>query len=269
MPKPKKTINISIISDATGATAQSVLTSVLVQFKGAQFNIERYPFTRTRERVTEIIDKIPARKGIIVFTMVKRELREYLIEKASQKKLTMVDVMGPLMSTFTKLLKRSPKMTPGAFRQQDEEMYRLTEAIHYTLLHDDGMGLETIDQADLIILGVSRTGKTPTSIYLSCRKLKVANIPVILDVAFPMKIARLPIRKVGFRISYDRLLHVRSERARRMAVPEIPGYTTKSSLIEELDYCDKLYQRLPGLLTLDVTNRSIEETAEWITRTAL
>jgi regulator of PEP synthase PpsR (kinase-PPPase family) len=265
----KKVINVFIISDATGATAHSVLTSVLVQFKGAEFNIQRYSFTRSKERIDEILDEVPANQGIIVFTMVNTELREYLVTNAALKRLTIVDVMGPLMSMFSKLLKRAPKMTPGTFRQQDQEIYRLTEAIHYTLLHDDGMGHETIDQADLIILGVSRTGKTPTSIYLSCRKLKVANIPIILDTPFPMKIARLSMRKVGFRIGYDRLLQVRSERAKRMAVPEIPGYTDPGSLIEELEYCDKIYSRIPGLLTIDVTNRSIEETAEWITRSAL
>jgi regulator of PEP synthase PpsR (kinase-PPPase family) len=268
MPK-KKTLNLFIVSDATGATAESVLTSVLVQFTKVRFNIERFPFTRTKDQVDEIIEKAPKGKCIIVFTLVTNTLRTRLIEKGNAKALTMVDVMGPLISIFSSILQHSPKMKPGVLRHQDEEMARLVEAIHYTLLHDDGLGQETVHEADLIILGVSRTGKTPTSIYLSCRKLKVANIPIIKDVPFPKNVAALPVKKVGFRMGVDRLTQLRAERVSRMACAQVPGYSSKSHILEEEEYCEQVYSKIPNIWTIDVTNRPIEETSDWITRNVL
>jgi len=265
----RKRLNIFLVSDATGATVESVLTSVVVQFRGAQFNIKRFPFTRTKEQVDKIVDQAPKGKCIIVFTLVTEELRKELILQAKKKDLIVMDVMGPLIAVFADILQHSPEMRPGMFRHEDEDTYRVTEAIHYTLIHDDGQGLETLDQADLIILGVSRTGKTPTSIYLSCRKLKVANIPIIKDVPLPQRVVKLPVKKVGFRMGIDRLISLRSERVGRMSRAEVPGYSSKSHVVGEMEYCEKIFRRIPSLWTIDVTNRSIEETSEWITRNVL
>jgi regulator of PEP synthase PpsR (kinase-PPPase family) len=160
-------------------------------------------------------------------------------------------------------------MRPGIFRHEQEEMYRLTEAIHYTLSHDDGMGLETVDQADLIILGVSRTGKTPTSIFLSCRKLKVANIPILYQDPVPPAVTKAPAKKVGFQMSADRLIQLRGERVRRMPSAHLPKYASKSHIMEELEYSKQVYRKIPSLRVIDVTDRSIEEISEWITRQVL
>jgi regulator of PEP synthase PpsR (kinase-PPPase family) len=265
----RKRINIFIVSDGTGATAESVLASVVVQFRGVQFNIRRFPFARTEEHMKEIVRQAPEGKCIIVFTLVSEELRKFLIEEGVARKLTVVDVMGPLISTFSSILKHSPRMRPGIFRQQEEEMYRLTEAIHYTLSHDDGMGLETVDQADLIILGVSRTGKTPTSMFLSCRKLKVANVPILYQDPLPRAVTKAPSKKVGFTMSPDRLIQLRSERVRRMASAQLPRYASKTHVVEELEYSKQVYRKIPSLRVIDVTDRSIEEISEWITRQVL
>lgn len=265
----RRKINIFVVSDATGHTAQSVLTSVLVQFRGVQFNVRRFPFTREMSQVDEIIRQAPKGKCVIVYTLVQQELRRAIKRKGKVKDLVMIDVMGPLLSNFAKISQHSPQMEPGVFRHQEEDTYLVTEAIHYTLTHDDGQGLDTLDEADLIILGVSRTGKTPTSIYLSCRKLKVANIPIVKDIPIPDHIADLPVKKVGFRMSYDRLISLRSERVSRMAHADVPGYSTRSHVVSELEYCEKVYRKIPQLWTIDVTNRSIEETSEWITHNVM
>lgn len=265
----EKTLNLFTVSDATGTTADSVLTSVLVQFSGVRFNIKRFPFTRTKDRVDAIIDEAPEGKCIVVFTLVSSTLRKRLIERGKTKNLTVVDVMGPLIATFSSILGHRPKMRPGAFRREDEEMVRLTGAIHYTLLHDDGLGLDTLEEADLVILGVSRTGKTPTSIYLSCRKLKVANIPVIKDVPLPRKVAALPVKKVGFRMDVERLARLRAERVSRMACAQVPGYSSKTHIVEEEAYCEQVFAKIPNLWTIDVTDRPIEEISDWITRNVL
>jgi regulator of PEP synthase PpsR (kinase-PPPase family) len=165
-------LNIFIVSDATGATVEAVVTSALVQFGGAESNIRRFPFVRTEEQVEEVLKQAPTHACIIVFTFVSRELTDTMLRRGQAKDLTVVDVMSPLMEIFANILEAAPSRTPGMFRSESEETYLVTEAIHYTLKHDDGAGIETLELADLIILGVSRTGKTPTSIFLSCRKLE-------------------------------------------------------------------------------------------------
>jgi regulator of PEP synthase PpsR (kinase-PPPase family) len=172
------------------------------------------------------------------------------------------------MELFTHVLDDAPAGTPGLARSTGEDMFKVIEAIHYTLRHDDGEGMDTLDEADLIILGVSRTGKTPTSIYLSCRKLKVANMPIIRGIPLPDEVAELPVPKVGFRMELERQVKVRSERTSRMQT-RIPGYAERAYIMSEQAYCEGIYRRIPGIQTVDVTYRSIEETSDWITHNVL
>ena len=262
------TLNIFIVSDATGSTAEAVVTSSLVQFSGARSNIKRFPFVRTEAQVEEVIAQAPVGQCIIVFTFVSRELADVMMRLGPAKGLTVVDVMSPLMDIFANILEYAPSRTPGVFRSQNDETYVVTEAIQYTLKHDDGAGLATLDQADLIILGVSRTGKTPTSIFLSCRKIKVANIPIIHEIPLPEEVTGLAIPKVGFKMDLERQVKLRAERASRHST-RIPGYSQESHIFAETEYAHALYQRIPGIRTVNVTNRSIEETSDWITHNVL
>jgi len=265
----EKPLNIFIVSDATGSTAEAVLTSVLVQFGTVQPLIRRFPFIRTREQVEDIIQRAPAGNCIIIFTFVSPELCKLMLEGGREKKLIVVDLISPLMTIISGILQSAPSMKPGKLNNEGEDAFKVTKAIHYTLQHDDGQGLETLEEADLIILGVSRTGKTPTSIFLSCRNLRIANIPIIKDLPLPEKVIQLPIKKVGFRIDIERLLQLRSERARSLRLSAIPGYSGLESIFAELEYCEELYKRIPRLRTIDVTNRSIEEISQWITHHVL
>ena len=261
-------LNIFIVSDATGATAEAVVTSSLVQFSGAESNIRRFPFIRTEEQVEEVLDQAPERACIVVFTFVSRELADAMLRLGQAKHLTVVDLMSPLMGLFSIILEAAPSRTPGMFRSESEESFLVSEAIHFTLKHDDGAGIETIDHADLIILGVSRTGKTPTSIFLSCRKLKVANIPIVLDHPLPKKIATLPVPKVAFKMDLERQVTVRSDRMSRHRT-RIPRYSDRAHILAELEYANRLYRKIKGIWTVDVTNSSVEETSDWITHNVL
>jgi len=263
-----ETLNIFIVSDATGATAEAVVTSSMVQFGGADFNIRRFPFIRSESQVEYVVEQAPVGECIIVFTFVSRELADFMIQKGQARKLTVVDVMSPLMGIFADILEATPSRTPGVFRSESDETYLVTEAIHYTLRHDDGAGVQTLGQADLIILGVSRTGKTPTSIFLSCRKLKVANIPIILDMPLYEMVTSLPMPKVGFRMELDRQIKLRADRASRHST-RIPRYSDPAHIHAELGYADKLFRSIKGIRTVNVTNRSIEETSDWITHNVL
>jgi regulator of PEP synthase PpsR (kinase-PPPase family) len=261
-------LNIFIVSDATGSTAEAVVTSSLVQFSGARSNVRRFPFVRSKAQVEQVIEEAPEGACIIVFTFVSRELADAMVSRGREKNLTVVDVMSPLMDIFAEILEHAPSRTPGTFRSESQETYLVTEAIHYTLRHDDGAGLGTLEQADLIVVGVSRTGKTPTSIFLSCRKLKVANIPIILDMPLPEAVTAPDIPRVGFRMEFERQVRLRADRASRHS-SRIPGYSDRSYILAELEYAEGLYRRIPGIRTVDVTNRSIEETSDWITHNVL
>ena len=263
-----QTLNIFIVSDATGATAEAVVTSSLVQFSGAESNIRRFPFVRTEEQLEAVLDQAPEGACIVVFTFVSRELSDAMLRLGQSKHLTVIDLMSPLMGLFSIILESAPSRTPGVFRSESEESFLVTEAIDYTLRHDDGAGIETLDQADLIILGVSRTGKTPTSIFLSCRKLKVANIPIVLDYQLPRKVIELPVPKVGFKMDLERQVALRSERAGRHRT-RIPKYSERSYIHAELEYADQLYRSIPGIRQVNVTNSSVEETSDWITHYVL
>ena len=261
-------LEILVVSDATGATAEAVVTSTLVQFGRANVRVRRFPFTRTVEQVKEVIDGVDGASGVVVYTFVSPDLSEAMLDLGAARGLTVVDLLGPLMNIFSDALHSMPSRTPGAHRGESEDMFKVIEAIHFTLRHDDGEGLETVDQADLVILGVSRTGKTPTSIFLSCRKLKVANMPIIRGIPLADEIRSSPAPKVGFRMELDRQVQVRSERANRMGA-RIPGYAERAHIMAEIDYCNRVFRSIPGIRTVDVTNRSIEETSDWITHNVL
>jgi regulator of PEP synthase PpsR (kinase-PPPase family) len=263
-----KHLNVFVVSDATGATAEAVVTSVLVQFGGVEVELRRFPFTRTAEQVEQVVAQAPEGNCVIAFTFVSRELSDAMVNSSMGRDLTVIDLLSPIIGIFAEALASAPSRTPGVFHSQSQDMFKVTEAIHYTLQHDDGKGLETLDQADLIILGVSRTGKTPTSIFLSCRKLKVANIPIVRDMPLPEEVVKLPTRKVGFRMDLERQLRLRSERAGRVRAG-IPGYAERANVFAELEYCEQLFRRIPNLRTVDVTDRSIEEISDWITRQVL
>jgi len=262
-------LNIFVVSDATGATAEAVATSVLMQFSGAQARIRRFPFVRTVAEVQSLLAQAPERQCIIIFTVVSPDLRHAILTGGRARGLTVVDLIGPLMSIFAGALKHAPSQIPGIQSGEQAELRQVTEAIHFTLRHDDGRGLETLDQADVVILGVSRTGKTPTSIFLSCQKLKVANVPIIHPLPLPESVLAAPAKKVGFRIALERLVQVRGERTQRMGVPALAGYTGEAAILRELEYCEDVYRRIPGLRTIDVTTRSVEEIAAWIKRHVL
>jgi len=265
----EEALNIFVVSDGTGTTAESVVTAVIVQFGAHRINVRRFSFVRTMDRLDEILDSAPRGKCILVYTLVSPEMREAVRERGEAKRLTLVDVMGPLLESLTGILRRSPRMEPGALVHDEEDLRGLAEAIHFTRAHDDGMGLDTVDRADLVILGVSRTGKTPTSIFLSCRKLKVANVPVVLDRPFPERVLEAPVKKVGFHMDLDRLCQLRSERTKRFGPGGMGGYASAGYILDEMEFCDRIYRRIPHLPVIDVTNRSIEETSEWITRHVL
>jgi regulator of PEP synthase PpsR (kinase-PPPase family) len=255
----KKKVHVFIVSDSTGLTAEMVINAVLVQFKEIKPIFKKFPYIKTTEQIKTILEKAAEVQGIVIYSLVLQELRNWLrIEKRKLNVYT-IDLLGPILDRIGRLWNLNPELRPGLLRGIGEESIRLAESIDFTLRHDDGQGIETLDKADLILIGVSRTSKTPTSLYLSCNNnLKVANVPVISGMKFPHKVFKAKNQKVGFTISAERLAFIRQK---RLKYTESSDYTDVVNIRKELEYSHRIFGQIKGLQIIDVTNSSIEEIA--------
>lgn len=258
---------IFIVSDATGKTCTRVVNAALRQFRTTEAKLEIVNFVRTREQIDALIDRVAMVNGIIVHTMVSPDARQQIGELGRLKGVPTVDLLGPLLTRFSDLLEISPLAQPGLDRQLDDDYFRRIEAIDFTIKHDDSMGLSTLDQAEAVILGVSRTTKTPVSIYLSYRGWKVSNIPVILDYPLPPEVFEIDQRKViALTVKPSRLQLIRLERQMRLKNVEMDNYTNPETVKNEVNYALDLYRKY-SYAVMDVTYKSIEETATDVMRT--
>lgn len=262
MRQPKKRIHIFIVSDSTGMTAEMVINAVLVQFKDVKPVFKKFPYIKTKEQIDAILNQAHAVQGIVIYSLVSQDLRTWIRREGRATDIYAIDLLGPIIDRIRKMWNLIPLLEPGLLRGIGEESLRLAESIDYTLKHDDGQGVETLGKADLIILGVSRTSKTPTSLYLSCNhSMKVANVPIVLGVQPPEKVFTLKTPKIGFTIELERLAFIRRK---RLKYTEAREYLEVTHIREELDYCERIFSRIKGLQIIDVTHSSIEEVANRI-----
>ena len=262
MSAVKKIVYVYIVSDATGMTAERVITAVLVQFKQIKPIFKRFPYIKTRGQIEDIFARAEEHEGIVVYSVVSQELETWIHSEKRKRNVYTVDFFGPLVRRMSRLWNMIPVFKPGLLRGVGEQSIRLAESIDFTLRHDDGQGIESLGKADVILLGVSRTSKTPTSLYLSCNhSLKVANIPIILNVPLPKKVFTLKRRKIGFTIAPEWLTAIRQKRLKYAGPID---YTDMTTIRKELAYSHGIFSQIDGLQVIDVTNSSIEEIANKI-----
>jgi len=262
MNPPKKKVYVFIVSDATGITAEMVISAVLVQFKEIDPVFKKFPYIKTREQINAILTQAEAVQGIVFYSLVSQQLRTWIRREKRKTNVYAIDLLGPLLGRMGKIWNLNPLLNPGLLRNIGEESFRLAESIDFTLRHDDGNGTDTLDMADLIILGVSRTSKTPTSLYLSCNNnLKVANVPIIPTMKPPNGVFTLKIQKVGFTITPERLAFIRQKRLKYAGSTD---YTDLTIIRKELEYSHRIFSQIKGLHIIDVTNSSIEEVSNKI-----
>lgn len=259
----KRNIHVFIVSDATGMTAEMVISAVLVQFREIRPVFRKFPYIKTPDQIREIFAQAEALQGIIVYSLVSQELRSLIRREKRRLNIVAIDVLGPLLERLGKMWNLIPTFSPGLLKRVGEESIRLAESIDFTLKHDDGQGVDTLEYADIVLLGVSRTSKTPTSLYLSCNNnMKVANIPVIEGIKPPEKIYKLDSYKIGLTISPERLAFIRE---RRLKYAGATDYTEIAHIKKELEYSHRIFGSIEGLQMIDVTTSSIEEVANRIT----
>lgn len=252
---------VFVVSDATGATAERVVRAALAQFEPEVAVIERVPNVRTVEQVKDVVRRAARQRGIIVHTLVVPELREVMLEEGRRHHVDTIDLMGPLLTRLSNRLRVSPRAQPGLFRQLDNAYIRRLEAVDFTVKHDDGRNPQTIPQADIVLVGVSRTGKTPLSIYLAYQGWRVANVPIIAGIEPPSQLFQVdPRRVVGLTVHPDRLLYLREVRLRRFPQGISGNYADYEHVREEVEYAFNIFRR-EGWPVVDMTNKSIEEGA--------
>ncbi len=196
--------------------------------------------------------------------MVIEELKEYLLEKANEADIKTVDIMGPMMEAFESMYHAKPRMEPGLVRKLDEEYFRKVEAIEFAVKYDDGKDPRGILKADVVLIGVSRTSKTPLSMYLAHQRIKVANVPLVPEVEPSEELFNISNKKiVGLKINPDKLFGIREERLKSLGLAVHANYANFERILEELDYSEKIMKRV-GCPVIDVSNKAIEETANII-----
>ncbi|MEW6267314.1 MAG: pyruvate, water dikinase regulatory protein [Thermodesulfobacteriota bacterium] len=264
MAARREKIHVFVVSDGTGLTAERVIRAVLIQFSArVKPIVQLFSHVRSVQHLEDIVAEAREKDAILIYSFVSQPLRKIMAGSSSLSGLETIDLLGPLLERMIKRFQTAPEMRPGMLNHHKAESFRQAACLDFTLDHDDGHGQETLGQADIIILGASRTSKTPTSLYLACNyNLKVANIPIILDLPPPSKLFSLKRpRRFGLTIDPVRL---NSIRRRRYAGVNVSGYSELEAIRRELEYADRIYQRLKGVKVIDVTDNTIEETANLI-----
>lgn len=252
--------HIFVVSDATGGTCEIVVRAALSQFTGTEVVLEKVAQVRTAEQINATIGQAAKVHGVVVYTMVSAELRQKMIIAGLNTGVPTVDILGPILTRLSDHLEISPLAQPGLFRQLDDEYFNRIEAVDFTVKHDDGMGLETLGQAEIVLVGVSRTSKTPTSLYLSFRGWKVANIPVVPGLDLPLELFKVDQRRIiGLTVNPPFLQAIREERARNLGAGR-GSYTDEEEIRKEVVYARRLFfeNHWPSL---NVTAKAIEETS--------
>ena len=257
------TYQIFLISDSTGETLDRIFLSLKAQFQNIEYKVNSYSFTRTENQVLKILDIAEKEKNsIILYTIVDNNLAKFLANKSNEKEIPCFGVLGSLILSFSKLFNQKASHEPSGQHVLNEEYYDRIEAIQYTMNHDDGNLLNDIDKSDIILLGVSRTSKTPTSIYLANKGYKTANIPLVNQGSVPEKLKINPQNfcVVGLSTEAERLVDIRKNRMNSLKENTNQDYTDLDKIKKEVQEAKDLFKKY-SWPSIDVTRKSVEETA--------
>ena len=255
--------NVYLISDSTGETLDRIFLSLQSQFKNFKYEKKEFFFVRTEQQVDKIIKEgIKGENPIILYTIVETKLAKYLAKKSEQTSIPCFGVLGNLILAFSKLLNQKAIHKPSAQHVLDDDYYKRIEAIQFTMSHDDGKKTEDLSNSDVVLLGVSRTSKTPTSIYLANRGYKTTNIPLVLNQDIPADLKNKDFKScvIGLFADPSRLSDIRRNRVALMQENRSTSYTDISAIKKEVEDSKNLFKKY-NWPTIDVTRKSVEETA--------
>lgn len=252
---------VFVVSDSIGETAEFVVRAAASQFNGGRVEIRRVSNVDDPDQIKVAIQAAKEEGGIVAYTLVLSHLREFIVNEGIRQNVSLVDIMGPMLEAFQNVVQREPQRRPGLVHQMDDEYFRRVEAIEFAVKYDDGKDSSALSRADLVLLGVSRTSKTPLSMYLAQKKIKVANIPLIPEVDPPAELFEISPKKIiGLTISPNELNLIRQERLKTMGLKTQANYASLERILLELDYAEKLMRKI-GCPVINVSNKAVEETA--------
>jgi regulator of PEP synthase PpsR (kinase-PPPase family) len=254
--------NVYLVSDSTGETLDRIFLSLKSQFANFEYTKKEFAFVRTEQQIDKIIkESSQVESSLILYTIVETKLAKYISNKSEINKIPCFGILGNLILSFSKLLNQKATHKPSAQHVLDADYYKRIEAIQFTMVHDDGKKVDDINDADVILLGVSRTSKTPTSIYLANRGYKTVNIPLVLDQKIPDGMAtNNKSCIIGLIADPDRLADIRRNRVAIMKDHNLKEYTDLKSIQDEVENSKKIFRKNNWPI-IDVTRKSVEETA--------
>lgn len=256
---------VVIVADSTGETAENVMRASLSQFGLKEVEIKKYAHIEDTDQVIKIVERHKETNCLLAFTIILPELKETLKEEARKYGLPYIDIMGPVIEKLSAFLGILPRFKPGAYREIDKTYYKRIEAIEHAVRCDDGKDFRTLFKGELVILGISRTSKTPLCMYLATyHGIKAGNLPMVPEVIPPKELYSFhPDQVYGLVIDPEELHKIRKQRLKSMRLDHLADYAQMKRIYEELDYSKEIMKKV-GCPIIDVTNKSIEETASEI-----
>ncbi|MBN1140523.1 MAG: kinase/pyrophosphorylase [Deltaproteobacteria bacterium] len=252
---------IYLFSDATGATVEKMADAALTQFQAVDVQIKLFGNLRTRESILAALNEVERHRGMVVYTVVNQEYVTLIQEECEARNLLSIDLFTPMLMKFSAFLEAPPKKTPGLFHGINDKYYKRIEAVEFSVKHDDGQEPRTLHLADIVLVGVSRTSKTPLSMYLANSGWKVANVPIVKGIKPPEELFGIdPSQVVGLLIDPKRLMELRIARLKNLKQDVFTAYADFDQIVEELEEVKTLY-RQNSWTTVNVSGKAVEETA--------
>lgn len=255
-------LKMIVISDSSGETGSMLVRAAISQFKNQDYETIRYPYIMTIERLQEVLEEVAEFENYVLFsTLVSEEMVHYLQSYTAENNILNFDIMSPILGGLSDRLGMEPSAEPGIIRKVDEAYYSRVAAIEFAVKYDDGKDPRGLAKADLVLVGISRTSKTPLSMYLANKNIKVANVPLVLESPPPKELFEISARKIiGLTNSPENLNQIREERLLSLGVSSGSSYADIGKILDELDYSEQIMKRI-GCPVVNVENRAIEETS--------
>ena len=253
---------IYVISDSVGETAQQVAKAAISQFMiNDNYEIRRFPYVVDKKFLIEILNSGKNENAIIIYTLVNESLSTLTREYCLTEGLSNIDLMSPILTEIAKKTDKKPKREPGIIRKLDESYFKRVEAIEFAVKYDDGKDPRGVLKSDIVLVGISRTSKTPLSMYLANKNIKVANVPLVPEIPLPKELDDInPKKIIGLTNTPEKLNKIRQERLKALGLSSNANYANLERILQELEYSDTIMKRL-GCPVIDVSNKAIEETA--------
>ncbi len=255
---------VYVVSDSIGETAEFVVKAVASQFNSGSVDMRRVPFVENEQQIRDIFKEASGCNAIIAYTLVVPALRKVMEQEALNNSVCTADILGSLMGAFSRVTCKQPSLEPGMIRQLDEAYFRRVAAVEFAVKHDDGKDPRGFAQAEVLLVGISRTSKTPLSMYLAHQGIMVANLPLVPEVEVPEELFWIPPEKIiGLVINPTQLRQIRQERLKALGLDDSADYVNVERIEEELTYARRIMKKL-GCTVFDVSGKAVEEVANRI-----